>query len=206
MDNPSRSERSRKAAIQAALTIIARDGPGRLTLDAIAREAGMSKGGLMHQFPSKHAVLKALIEHQSAHFDRFRRDCIAKLGPGVRQPELAAQIATLREAANKRSSLAFAILSALADEPTLLSVNRERTAQRMTAIAAETDDPDLALLRHAAAQGLALTAMLGLSPLPDKERARLFDRLFDDGQWAALAKTRKRSPTRPKPPAKIQAR
>jgi len=50
MDNATRSERSRTAAIQAALTIIARDGPGKLTFDAIARESGMSKGGLMHQF------------------------------------------------------------------------------------------------------------------------------------------------------------
>ena len=38
MDNPSRSERSRNAVLTAAITIIARDGPGRLTLDAIARE------------------------------------------------------------------------------------------------------------------------------------------------------------------------
>jgi hypothetical protein len=36
MDNASRSERSRNVALDAALVIIARDGPGRLTLDAIA--------------------------------------------------------------------------------------------------------------------------------------------------------------------------
>ena len=64
MDNPTRSRRSRSAVLQAALAIIARDGPGRLTLDALARESGLSKGGLMHQFRSKQAVLLALIEHQ----------------------------------------------------------------------------------------------------------------------------------------------
>src|SRR6266436_1598840 len=71
MDNVTRSERSRKAALQAALTIIARDGPGRLTLDAIARESGLSKGGLMHQFRTKEGVLKALLERQMAHFEEF---------------------------------------------------------------------------------------------------------------------------------------
>ena len=45
MDNATRSERSRNVALDAALVIIARDGPGRLTLDAIARESGLSKGG-----------------------------------------------------------------------------------------------------------------------------------------------------------------
>jgi Bacterial regulatory proteins, tetR family len=48
MDNATRSERSRNVALDAALVIIARDGPGRLTLDAIARESGLSKGGVMH--------------------------------------------------------------------------------------------------------------------------------------------------------------
>ena len=45
MDNASRSERSRNVALDAALVIIARDGPGRLTLDAIARESGLKIAG-----------------------------------------------------------------------------------------------------------------------------------------------------------------
>jgi len=73
MDNPSRSERSRKLAIEAAFTIIARDGPGQLTFDAIARESGISKGGLMHQFRTKGNVLKALLEHQTDYFENFFR-------------------------------------------------------------------------------------------------------------------------------------
>ena len=62
MDNPSRSEKTRNAVIQAALAIIARDGPGRLTLDAIARESGISKGGLRlaaWHGPNNHPALKA---------------------------------------------------------------------------------------------------------------------------------------------------
>ena len=43
MDNATRSERSRNAALEAAIAIIARDGPGRLTLDAIARESGSAR-------------------------------------------------------------------------------------------------------------------------------------------------------------------
>jgi AcrR family transcriptional regulator len=64
MDNTSRSERTRNLVIEAARVIIARDGPQRLTLDAIAREAGISKGGLMHQFGNKTAVIRALLENQ----------------------------------------------------------------------------------------------------------------------------------------------
>ena len=91
MDNSTRSERSRKAAIQAALAIIARDGPGQLTFDAIARESGISKGGLMHQFPSKGALMKGLLEHQVEYFGKFSSDYLAAAGASKAEPSLAAQ-------------------------------------------------------------------------------------------------------------------
>src|SRR5882724_3680834 len=79
MDNATRSERSRNAALDAALVIIARDGPARLTLDAIARESGISKGGLMHQFRNKEGVIKALLEHQIQHFGDFSKRYLAEI-------------------------------------------------------------------------------------------------------------------------------
>jgi AcrR family transcriptional regulator len=191
MDNASRSERTRNAALEAALTIIARDGPGRLTLDAIAKEAGISKGGLMHQFPSKLAVMKALLERQVEHFEGFARAYLSELGPDADQPELLTAIATLREAAMQPQPIAVAFLAALAEEPSLLSLSRERDAERVAAIKAEARDPDLAMLRRAAAQGLALSAIFGLTLMPKAEMARLFDRLMGDVHWPALGKPRK---------------
>lgn len=196
MDNASRSERSRKAALQAALTIISRDGPGRLTLDAIARESGMSKGGLTHQFPTKEAVLKALLEHQSKHFEDFSRRYLAKAETTTPQPYLAAQIATLREVMGQPDSVAFAILGAMNQDPSLLSLTRDNDAKTAEAIKAEADDPELAMLRWNAARGLALAAMFGLSRLPDEERGQLFDRLLDDRQWSALSKVPPARPSR----------
>ena len=185
MDNPSRSERSRNAVLQAAISIIARDGPGRLTLDAIARESGMSKGGLMHQFRTKQAVLKALLEQQVAYFDEFSRQYLSETSSS--QPQLAAQIATLREA-GKPNSVALALLAAMADDPGLLAVSRDASGPGVVAMKAEAADPDLALLRWSAARGLALSEMFGLCPLSEKDRNRLFDRLLDDEQWRVLEK------------------
>ncbi|MBC7576530.1 MAG: TetR/AcrR family transcriptional regulator [Tardiphaga sp.] len=188
MDNPSRSERSRNAALEAALATIARDGPGRLTLDAIARESGLSKGGLMHQFRTKDAVLKALLDRQVAYFQNFSRSYMEEHGAESSQPELASQIATSRETLSRPHSAAFAILAALGQDPELLIGTREIDAGKVKAIKAEAADPQLALLRWSAARGLALTAMFGLCPLSDKEREQLFHRLLDDSQWTVLAK------------------
>lgn len=186
MENTARSERTRSLALEAALAIIARDGPGRLTLDAIARESGISKGGLMHQFRSKAAVLKALLERQIDHFSGFRRRYLAEHGLERQQPELAARIATSREALTGPNAVAFAILGALAEEPELLSPVRAVDAEALEAIRAEALDPDLAIIRWLAARGLVTTSMMGICPLSDAERQRLFDRLLDDRQWAAL--------------------
>ncbi|AKZ25699.1 MULTISPECIES: TetR/AcrR family transcriptional regulator [Ralstonia solanacearum species complex] len=197
VDNTTRSERSRKAAIQAALAILSRDGPGQLTFDAIARESGISKGGLMHQFPNKGAVLKALLEHQIEHFDKFTRGYLAAIGEDRPQAHLAAQIATLRESITTPHSVAFAILAALIEDPELLALNRQMEADAIERIRAEATDPDLSLLRMEAAKGLALSALFGLSALSVQERDRLFERLLDDHQWPDAPDAKKPRAARP---------
>jgi AcrR family transcriptional regulator len=203
MDNPSRSERSRNAALQAAITIISRDGPGRLTLDAIARECGLSKGGLMHQFRTKEAVLKALLEQQMAYFDDFSSRYMEKARATSAQPELATQLATVREATIKPNSAALGLLAAMVEDPNLMNAPREVDVKMIKAIKAEAKDPELAMLRWAAARGLLLSSMFGLSPLTEAERHRLFERLLDDKQWTALEQpaparaTKSASPEKP---------
>jgi AcrR family transcriptional regulator len=188
MDNTTRSERSRSVIIQAALAIIARDGPRRLTLDAIAREAGISKGGLMHQFRSKEAVLKALLEYQAEYFEKFSQDYMAQLGVASAEPNLSTQIAVSREAITTEQSVVSAILGAISEEPGLLSESKERDAKKLESIKAEAVDPELAILRLYAAKGLLLSALFGLCSLTDEERLRLFERLLDSRQWLAAAK------------------
>jgi AcrR family transcriptional regulator len=191
MDNASRSERSRNVALDAALVIIARDGPGRLTLDAIARESGLSKGGVMHQFRTKEGVLKALLERQMAHFAEFSVAYRAKARAESANPELATEIATVREAANTPNSAALALLAAMVESPDLMALPRDSDLKNIAAIKAEAADPELAMLRWAAARGLMLGALFGMSPIGKPERDHLFARLLDDSQWSALEKPAK---------------
>lgn len=205
MDNPTRSERSRRAALQAALTIIARDGPGHLTFDAISRESGISKGGLMHQFRTKTEVLKALLEHDIEHFENFSQQYLARIAGTTPEANLATEIATMREATENPHAGGFAVLAALVEDPALLSSTNEKSAQKVKRIKAEAADPELALLRWAAARGLVFTSLLGLCPLSNKERGRLFDRLLDDSQWpaSAAAKTKPRTVRAPRNAKKV---
>jgi len=206
MDNATRSELSRNAVLEAALAIIARDGPGRLTLDAIVQESGVSKGGLMHHFRTKEAVLKALLQRQIDYAEEFSRGYFDEFGTRQSQPHLATQIATLREAVTTPPSVFFALLGAAAQEPGLLSTTREIDAKKIEIIKAEAADPELAMLRWVAAWGLTLTALMGLSPISEEERKRLFDRLLDDRRWLAPPAAAEPRHTRVSPAGKDEDR
>ncbi|MFB9123162.1 TetR/AcrR family transcriptional regulator [Paraburkholderia dipogonis] len=196
MDNQTRSEISRKKAIDAALTILTREGIGGLTFDSLSRESGISKGGLLHQFRTRQGVLCALLEFQRQQFEQIARDYLANEGPSKAEPNLAAQIAIYRESINQPHSVARAVLAALVENPTLLDDMKAFDAQKMKAMQDEASDLDLSLLRYFAASGLAFHSLLGLSPLDDATRNRLFDRLLDEASWQgqnAPVKRRKRS-------------
>lgn len=64
---PGRKRRNDPAALRYRLLAVAgkiaiEKGVGSLTLDAVAQGAGVSKGGLLHHFRSKRALLDALFE------------------------------------------------------------------------------------------------------------------------------------------------
>ncbi|OAB38217.1 hypothetical protein PMSD_07580 [Paenibacillus macquariensis subsp. defensor] len=48
--------------MSAASFIVNNHGGEKLTLEAVAKEAGVSKGGLLHHFPNKKALIKGMLE------------------------------------------------------------------------------------------------------------------------------------------------
>ena len=68
-------EDTRRILLDAAKRVIRHHGVGA-TLDVIAREAGVSKGGLVYHFASKQALLVAIAQEQ---IDLFRGEVHAHL-------------------------------------------------------------------------------------------------------------------------------
>ena len=194
MDNQTRSETTRKKAIEAAFTILAREGVGGLTFDSLSRESGVSKGGLLHQFRTKHGVLTALLDYQRQQFEQIRLDYLAKEAGKKAEPNLSAHIAVYRESIKQPHSVARAVLAALVESPELLDDSRAADADRMKALQRESGDLELSLLRYFAASGIAFNSLLGLAPLPQTMINRLFDRLLDEDSW----QTQKQQPKAPK--------
>jgi AcrR family transcriptional regulator len=58
-----RSEAADRAILEAALTLMAREGYARMSVDAVAAEAGVSKPTLYLRYPSKAALATAALAH-----------------------------------------------------------------------------------------------------------------------------------------------
>ncbi len=60
---------SRRKIISAAAELAGEVGPANLSLEAIAARAGLSKGGLLYNFPSKAKLLEAIVQQYVDDFE-----------------------------------------------------------------------------------------------------------------------------------------
>lgn len=176
MSKRKNSADSRNDILDAAQRVVAREGAANLTLDAVAKESGFSKGGLLYNFPSKEALiqgmLQRLIDNVEPQMNEYR-DSLA----GQPNPTLLAIIECIRCEAVIDRSISMAILAAGAQNPQLLDPLRQRYDQHYKDIMQETDDPDLSLLLWAAADGLMFMSLLDMAPFPAEDAERLMQRL-----------------------------
>ena len=62
--------RTKDRLLDAADVVVRRDGAQALTLDAVAAEAEVSKGGLLYHFKSKRDLVEGMVERWMADFQR----------------------------------------------------------------------------------------------------------------------------------------
>ena len=63
---PSECRNASRRILSAARAIATREGAGRITIEAVAKEAGLSKGGLLYNYPTKKALLSGLLAQMLA--------------------------------------------------------------------------------------------------------------------------------------------
>lgn len=68
-----RSALSRARLIEAAIVCLNRFGYSAVTVAMVAEEAGISRGGMLHQFPTKVDLMLAVVEYASGYDERSSR-------------------------------------------------------------------------------------------------------------------------------------
>jgi AcrR family transcriptional regulator len=158
---------TRTRLLDAASAVIRRDGPQALTLDAVAAQAGVSKGGLLYHFRSKRELLDSLV---ARWMDEFERDIEA--APG----NFAARYVRGSEGAKAEEA---GMLAALVADPQVLAAVRERHVAWQDRVTTEGGDPVDATVARLAADGLWLADLLGMAPPQCDLRERVLARLLE---------------------------
>ena len=73
----NKSQATREKLCEAAIEIAARDGLSSMTLDNVARHAGVSKGGVTYHFPSKEKLVEGVVEHFGDRLERLVLERVA---------------------------------------------------------------------------------------------------------------------------------
>ena len=73
---------SHDGILDAAQAVVLEVGAAHMTLDAVAAKARVSKGGLLYHFPTKEALLKALLKRRLRHLEEARERKCAELQEG----------------------------------------------------------------------------------------------------------------------------
>jgi AcrR family transcriptional regulator len=157
---------TRAKLLDAASAVIRRDGPKALTLDAVAAEANVSKGGLLYHFSSKRQLLDGLVDRWLTEF----QDDIDAHEEGFLPGYIKASDGACAEDAG--------MLAALVADPETLTAVRERYAAWQDRVITEGGDPVEATVARLAADGLWLADLLGLAPPQGELRERVLARLL----------------------------
>jgi AcrR family transcriptional regulator len=165
--------------LDAAETVVARDGATRLTLDAVAAEAGISKASVIYDYKTKQALIRAVIERRVAQEDEKLECEISKLGD-VADARIRGRIAAAAEAPpDEIQSVARNLCSALAQDPDMRSMLQRSFSREIAAIQKTSSDPRAALLAFLALEGLRNLEFFGIHSWAEPERSQILRQIED---------------------------
>jgi AcrR family transcriptional regulator len=181
---------SRDRILRAANQVVERDGVARLTIDAVAREAGLSKGGVLYHFGTKRALVESMVAALLKGFDeRFAEALAGDRTPGAR---IRAYIRASSHLDDSEAGVVIPLLAALATGPRLLDPARQQYDLWQRRLERDGLPPVHATILRLAIDGLWFADLFGLAPPSGQLRSEVLQTLLtmaerEDGSGVAGA-------------------
>lgn len=175
------------ALLDAAERVAIRDGAVGLSIDAVAREAGISKSRVVYDYKSKSGLLKALVERRLKVEDA-RVATALKAHCRAKNPELCARIATAEETPNDDDrAIALTLCAAMSSEEPLQDMIRDVVARDLDAVKRPAADATLALVAYLALHGLCSLEYMDIHRFDEAERKAILAQIQQLGEAASQA-------------------
>jgi AcrR family transcriptional regulator len=175
---------SRERILDAAGELVTEVGAGRLTLEAVAERAGLSKGGLLYNFPSKDALLQGMVERMVQEISAKKEALRSEIGCKRNLESRLSVAASLLLCCGRAKDITTGLLAASSESPHLLEPARQVLNEEWQNLKSTSEDPAAAMVAWLAIQGLNSLEMHDVSPVtpPDREEVvKAVYRLLDKG-------------------------
>ena len=176
-----RNARATKSLIfEACKRVLETKGSRGLTLDAVAEEAGLSKGGLLYHFPNKERLVQELFEHVIGYFDE-QIERICEQEENAKGSYLRAYArGSIEQVLDPGIAKFLASLFASVDEfPWVHGFMQEKYVEWQAKIETAGVDPVKASLFRLTIDGMWFTEMFQYAPPSDERRTEVLNLLFD---------------------------
>ncbi len=167
---------SRQRIVEAAAAVLSRQGAAHLTLEAVARQAGVSKGGLLYHFPSKDAMISGMLERVNAEFEQALE---AQPKDGLPGQFARAYINASFAFEEGLFPVVAGMLAAAANQPELLAPLREAFASWQARLEVDGLDPVRATVIRLAVDGLWFADLFSLATPLGPQREALREQLLE---------------------------
>ncbi|WP_074598274.1 TetR/AcrR family transcriptional regulator [Sediminibacillus halophilus] len=172
---------SRKVEIlTAASKIVSERGIFNLTLEAVAEEAGISKGGLLYHFPSKEALVEGMVEHLTNNY-REKIANNAEMDPEEKGQWVRAYVNVTFNQVYQNKDMNAGLLAAKAVNEKLLDPIRELYAEWQQEIEEDGIDPVKATIIRLASDGIWLAELFDIYHIEPEKKEEVYKTLLE---WA----------------------
>ncbi|NKR26217.1 TetR family transcriptional regulator [Rhodococcus hoagii] len=168
---------TRDRILDALESLLLTQGLAQVTLEAVAAEAGVSKGGLLYHFPSKEALLAGMVRRLGDRSDQQLADAVAS-GRTVSEIYLQYPPAESADEMTLYRSMLAAMRSADGRHDEVQQAIADVMRSWDDGLLAEIDDPVQAEIVRLVGDGIYLAALLGLPESDPDLHRKVVNRLL----------------------------
>lgn len=184
MANNRKSTETRLKIFRACSEILRREGLSNLTLQSVASEAGISKGGLLYHFENKQALIEAVFEYHNGIFEARLAELVAAEGKSPGAFLRAYARASAEQMMDPDNASLYASLFAAEEQYSgAHQLMREKYINWQKQIENCGIDPDWAMLLRFATDGLWFSEMHSYAPPHPEQRKKIVQMIVEMASW-----------------------
>lgn len=162
----------RDEVLRVAEALVAEQGVGGLTIDAVANAAGITKGGVQSCFKNKESLIDAMLRRWGKTYDESVEKIVGE--DTSSRALIKAHIESTRMADSASQGKAASLLASIVDSPDHLTWVRSWYKDRVAAIDASTDQGRRDRIAFLATEGAFFLRFFGFMDIDDESWQELF--------------------------------